>query len=82
MNPYPSYKESGVEWIGKIPSGWVVKPLKYVCDYNQDSLSNNTEPDYELDYFEISDVNSLGDIGDLTHYQFSVVKKNQFTFIP
>ena len=23
MNPYPSYKDSGVEWIGEIPSGWV-----------------------------------------------------------
>ena len=22
MNPYPSYKESGVKWIGEIPSSW------------------------------------------------------------
>ena len=29
---YESYKESGVEWIGKIPSGWEVKKLKYIAD--------------------------------------------------
>ena len=31
MNPYPSYKESGVEWVGKIPIGWEFIPLKYIC---------------------------------------------------
>lgn len=29
---YQSYKESGVEWIGKIPSEWEVKKLKYIAD--------------------------------------------------
>ena len=29
---YESYKESGVEWIGKIPSEWEVKKLKYIAD--------------------------------------------------
>ena len=29
---YQSYKESGVEWIGKIPSGWEVKKLKHIAD--------------------------------------------------
>ncbi len=26
--PYPAYKESGVEWIGRIPVGWTVLSLK------------------------------------------------------
>ena len=30
MNPYPSYKESGVEWIGEIPSGWDFTRLKFL----------------------------------------------------
>lgn len=30
MKPYSSYKNSGVEWIGEIPSEWKVKKLKYV----------------------------------------------------
>ena len=29
MNPYPSYKESGVEWIGQTPSQWELKKPKY-----------------------------------------------------
>ncbi len=29
MNPYPSYKDSGIEWVGKIPSKWDVYPMKY-----------------------------------------------------
>jgi type I restriction enzyme S subunit len=29
---YASYKDSGVEWIGEIPSHWEVKPLKYFSE--------------------------------------------------
>jgi type I restriction enzyme, S subunit len=29
MNPYPSYKGSGVEWIGEIPRDWSISKLKY-----------------------------------------------------
>lgn len=29
---YEQYKDSGVEWLGKIPSGWKVKRLKYIAD--------------------------------------------------
>jgi len=30
MKPYPSYKDSGVEWIGEIPSHWDRLNLKYL----------------------------------------------------
>jgi len=33
MNPYSSYKDSGVEWIGEIPSDWINTKIKYVGDY-------------------------------------------------
>ena len=29
---YESFKDSGVEWIGRIPSGWEIKKLKYIAD--------------------------------------------------
>lgn len=29
---YQSYKDSGVEWIGKIPTEWEVKKLKHIAD--------------------------------------------------
>lgn len=31
FKPYPAYKDSGVEWLGKIPSHWDVKRLKYAA---------------------------------------------------
>ena len=27
--PYPSYRESGVEWLGEVPEHWKVRPTKY-----------------------------------------------------
>jgi len=71
LNPDVEMKNSGVEWIGDIPSGWDVKPLKYVSNYNTNSLGNNTDPEYELNYLEISDVDSLGNIKKPTQYTFS-----------
>ena len=29
--PYPAYKDSGVEWLGKIPAHWKVKRLKHLA---------------------------------------------------
>jgi type I restriction enzyme S subunit len=31
FKPYPAYKESRAEWLGKIPSHWKAKRLKYVA---------------------------------------------------
>lgn len=31
MKPYEKYKQSGVEWIGKIPEGWKIGRLKNYC---------------------------------------------------
>ena len=31
MERYEAYKDSGVEWIGEIPAGWTIAPLKSLC---------------------------------------------------
>jgi len=31
LKPYPTYKDSGVEWLGEIPAHWEVKRLKTVA---------------------------------------------------
>jgi type I restriction enzyme S subunit len=64
-------KDSGVRWIGEIPSHYQIGKLKHLCKENQRSLSNSTDPNYELNYIEISDVNSEGVIGNTTPYIFS-----------
>lgn len=38
---YPAYKDSGIEWIGKVPNNWKVNRLKTVCTFTYgDSLAN------------------------------------------
>lgn len=32
---YPSYKSSGVEWVGDVPQTWEVMPLSVLCDFQQ-----------------------------------------------
>ena len=42
-------RDSGIEWIGEIPKHWVVKRLKYVCDFNpqnDQSISKLSEVGY------------------------------------
>ena len=31
--PYPAYKDSGVEWLGEVPEHWEVKKLKYLTRF-------------------------------------------------
>jgi len=33
FKPYPAYRDSGVKWLGEIPAGWEVKPLKRVVQF-------------------------------------------------
>jgi len=70
LNPNMKMKDSGVEWIGEIPESWSVNKLKSLVDSNKKILSENTNPDYELKYIEIGDVNSLGEIKGMTEYLF------------
>ena len=35
-NPYPAYKDSGVEWIGEVPEHWEVKPIKIIAAHSTD----------------------------------------------
>lgn len=29
--PYPAYKDSGVEWLGKVPEHWSIKKISTIC---------------------------------------------------
>jgi len=54
--PYPKYKPSGVEWLGDVPEHWEVKRLSYQTSINDETLPENTAPDYEILYVDISSV--------------------------
>lgn len=41
---YPEYKDSGVEWAGKIPSHWGLKKLKYLAPLISEKATQKTNP--------------------------------------
>ena len=40
---YPEYKESGVEWIGKIPAHWKIKKIKHVVTFVSEKSTPETD---------------------------------------
>jgi type I restriction enzyme S subunit len=34
FKPYPAYRDSGVEWLGKVPEGWKLTVIKYLALLN------------------------------------------------
>ena len=57
--PYPVYKPSGVEWLGEIPAHWEAKRLKYLATVNDETLPENTDPNKEITYVDIGNVDSV-----------------------
>ena len=55
-------KDSGIEWIGDIPKHWKVEPMLYHVGINQEVLDENTDPDKEIYYIDISSIDSTGEI--------------------
>ncbi|MDE0152966.1 MAG: restriction endonuclease subunit S [Gammaproteobacteria bacterium] len=68
--PYSDYKDSGIEWLGKIPAHWGMKRLKYSAFINSDTLPETTDPDFVMSYI---------DIGNVDPY-FGVVSSEEMTF--
>ena len=67
---YPEYKDSGVEWLGEIPSGWEARRLKYLCSYNDEVLPESTNKDYEISYVDISSVSAIDGISTIEILNF------------
>jgi len=60
FKPYPSYKDSGIEWLGEVPEHWEVKPVKNIAKivngYPFDSKLFNPTNGFSL--IRIRDLNS------------------------
>ena len=61
---YPAYKDSGVEWIEKIPEGWNVRKLKYVIkNFVGGGTPSTSYDDYwdgDIPWVSISDITNSG----------------------
>ena len=48
LEKYPSYKDSGVEWLGEIPEGWDIQKLKFNSKIETgNSISDSKKNNYE-----------------------------------
>ena len=60
--PYPQYRHSGVEWIGKVPGHWEIKRLKWVASTNDDVLGESEDPLRRVAYVDIGSVDPTAGI--------------------
>ena len=67
---YQKYKESDNEWLGDVPAGWGLVPMKTVATCNDDVLSESTDELYSIEYVEISDIDSYSGITKTSALQF------------
>lgn len=56
--PYPTYRDSGIDWLGQIPDHWETHRLKRVATINDETLPEGTNPDYEISYIDIGNVDA------------------------
>ena len=54
--PYPAYKDSGVEWLGKVPEHWDVLPLRSVASVTDDEREQSSNSIESIRYIDISTV--------------------------
>ena len=76
MNPYPSYKNSGVEWIGEIPTDWLKTKLKFTLE----EIVTGGTPDTSNDVYwsdEESGINWIS-ISDITSNGRLILKTKKF----
>lgn len=48
----------------------VQRKLKYIATINDEALGEDTDPDFEIQYLDISNLDSSGKIGELVAYRF------------
>jgi type I restriction enzyme S subunit len=61
FKPYPIYKDSGVEWLGKIPARWEVKRLKFAAILDpKASEAEDLAPDTEVSFVPMEAVSEYG----------------------
>ena len=56
LPPYPKYKNSGVAWLGEVPEGWEVKPMRYISDLNPSISFDDVSDEDELTFLPMDQV--------------------------
>ena len=71
---YPKYKESGVQWLGKVPEGWNIKRGRHIGTLIGSISSVETEPNMDetefngsMPFAKVDDLNQIDGTLKLTH---------------
>ena len=70
LNPNTKKKDSGITWVGAIPAHWETKRLKNIAGINSETLTETTNPNYTIQYLDISNVDELEGISQIQEMQF------------
>ena len=63
LKPYPAYKDSGVEWLGRIPEHWETKRLKFLARVNPGkSEIANLPDDTEVSFLPMEQIGAHGSL--------------------
>ena len=63
-------QKSGIEWVGQIPLTWESKRLKYLVTFNDETIGESTDDEFEFDYIDIGSVEYGKGIKYLQHMSF------------
>ncbi len=70
--PYPAYKDSGVEWLGRVPEHWQIKRLKHIANVQTGVAKGKDNADketIEVPYLRVANVQdgylSLDDVATI-----------------
>jgi type I restriction enzyme S subunit len=81
--PYPTYKDSGVEWLEEIPTHWKIAPLKREFEVQLGKMLQNepsTSGDTLEPYLRAANITWQGvDLSDIKEMWFSPGEKQKYT---
>lgn len=63
-------KDSGLAWLGQVPEHWEMMPLKHAVFLNPETLTEKTDPDYVIQYLDISNVDEIEGAGEVQEIRF------------
>ena len=64
------FRPTKIRGLTKLPRDWEVSPVKYVCTYNDETLPETTNPEYEIAYVDIGGVSATEGITDVEEMLF------------
>lgn len=78
---YDSYKDSGVQWLGEIPSHWEVKRMKFLLSEKLKYGANESAESEDKDqprYIRITDINDSGTLREDTFKSLEIEKAQEY----